>query len=159
MKDDESLNLVNELGMQNLVAVRAPAPGAATANPDDGTTLAPQLELTTEVTESSSEVEVYVIPESPDGSSVTRLSRREDRSVVFSLYKPAPIALLVYIATCYIFPGAKHTYLLYSHSLLTPAPCARPRDRGPASHDRPVAGASRHSTCRQLYSDGPGTPC
>ena len=67
--DDESLNLVNELGMKNLVAVRAPAPGkAATTEANDGITVAPQLELTTEVTESSSEVDVYVIPESNEGS-------------------------------------------------------------------------------------------
>jgi len=65
VNDDESLNLINELGMKNLVAVRTPAPGtAATTEANDDITVAPQLELTTEVTESSSEVDVYVIPES-----------------------------------------------------------------------------------------------
>ena len=76
--DDKSLNLVNELGIENLVAVRAPASDNGASDASDGSKAAPQLELTTEVTESSSEVHVYVIPESKDGSLFLGLSPKED---------------------------------------------------------------------------------
>lgn len=64
--DDKTLNLVNQLGIENLVAVRVPASDNATSDAKDGSNVAPQLELTSEVTGSSSEVDVYVIPESKD---------------------------------------------------------------------------------------------
>ena len=84
VNDDESLNLVNELGLKNLVAVRAPAPGTSTVA-SDNSEVAPELELTATVTDSSSEVDVYVIPESSEGSLVTGLSRREGQSFVLGL--------------------------------------------------------------------------
>ena len=70
VQDDESLNIVNQLGLENLVAVRAPQLDNAAANPNDGTTVAPELDLTTTVTDSSSEVEVYISATSDDGSLI-----------------------------------------------------------------------------------------
>lgn len=133
VNDDESLNLVNELGMQNLVAVRAPAPGT-TAVASKNSEVAPELELTATVTDSSSEVHVYVIPESSEGSLVMGLSRREDQSFVIGLLQActhfASRVCLCFVHLC----GHEHAYLLHPRPISTPAPVARSRDRGPASH-------------------------
>lgn len=133
VNDDESLNLVNELGLKNLVAVRAPAPGTSTVA-SDNSEVAPELELTATVTDSSSEVDVYVIPESSEGSLVTGLSRREGQSFVLGLLQActhcASRVCLCFLHLC----GRKHAYLLHPRPVSTPAPVARSRDRGPASH-------------------------
>ena len=133
VNDDESLNLVNELGLKNLVAVRAPAPGTSTVA-SDNSEMAPELELTATVTDSSSEVDVYVIPESSEGSLVTGLSRREGQSFVLGLLQActhcASRVCLCFLHLC----GREHAYLLHPRPVSTPAPVARSRDRGPASH-------------------------
>ena len=81
VEDDESLDVVNQLGLDKLVAVRAPtltpssssaatsiaAAAATTTKPAATTTVASQLGLSTDVTESVSEVNVYVIAESEKG--------------------------------------------------------------------------------------------
>ena len=100
VEDDESLDVVNQLGLDKLVAVRAPtltpssssaatsiaAAAATTTKPAATTTVASQLGLSTDVTESVSEVNVYVIAESEKGQSAATfwLSRRECRYVVRS---------------------------------------------------------------------------
>jgi len=68
---DESFNVVNELGLENLVVVRASALDSnttntttTTANPNGDVT--PQLGLTTEVSKPTSEVNVYILAESED---------------------------------------------------------------------------------------------
>ena len=82
VEDDESFNVVNELGLENLVAVRASAldsnttnTSTTTANPNGDVTVTPQLGLTTEVSKPTSEVNVYILTESEDGLLVTRRAR------------------------------------------------------------------------------------
>ena len=77
VQDDESFDVINQLGIQNLVAVRAPQLDNAAANPSDGTTVAPELELETTVTESSSEVEVYISATSDAGSWIREVELAE----------------------------------------------------------------------------------
>ena len=73
VEDDESLNLVNQLGMDNLVAVKvtetsSTKPMVTTAKPIVTTTAAAQkLGLSTKLTASASEVNVYVIAKSEKG--------------------------------------------------------------------------------------------
>ena len=73
VEDDESLNLVNQLGMDNLVAVKvtessSTKPMVTTTKPIVTTTAAaPKLGLSTELTASASEVNVVVIAKSEKG--------------------------------------------------------------------------------------------
>ena len=84
VKDDASFNVVNELGLDKLVAVReseltqsssattttgTTTTTTSTTKPIVSTTVASQLGLSTKVTVSLSEVNVYVIPESEKGQS------------------------------------------------------------------------------------------
>ena len=81
VEDDESFQLVNQLGLETLVAVRPPSTttstGTTTTNPIVTTTTNPslvtttaaaqKLGLSTTLTASVSEVNVYVIAESEKG--------------------------------------------------------------------------------------------
>ena len=80
VEDDESLNVVNQLGLDKLVAVKVTesssstttTTGAATTTkPIVATTAASQLGLSTDVTVSASEVNVFVIAESEKGQWAT----------------------------------------------------------------------------------------
>ena len=81
VEDDESLDVVNQLGLDKLVAVKVTessssstttTTGAATTTkPIVATTAASQLGLSTDVTVSASEVNVFVIAESEKGQWAT----------------------------------------------------------------------------------------
>ena len=76
VEDDESLDLVNQLGLENLVAVKTTESSSSSSSADSvvTTTVAAQLGLSTSVTASASEVNVYVIAESEKGRSAGNIS-------------------------------------------------------------------------------------